>query len=152
MKSYVLGVLVGGILIAVFVFGKQFFEDNTSSGSVPNGNTFSEDANTVNGFSRKGMPSSDNYEGTPPEFENGGALNDSNYLNRQAQILGISVEELESEIAAGKTFEELAEEKGISLTPPPGMSGGRKNIPNENEEMESSQEESSEVSPDTSSL
>ena len=61
------------------------------------------------------MPSSDNYEGTPPEFENGGALNDSNYLNRQAQILGISVEELESEIIKGKTFEELAEEKGISL-------------------------------------
>lgn len=90
VKSYIAGMIVGAIGLGIFLGGSTFFSQEVST----------ETTETKNLDQTQNIPVSDGRQ---------------NRTARQAQLLGISEQDLQKELESGKTIETLAEEKGIDM-------------------------------------
>jgi len=91
--SFILGLVSGILILFLFVGGKHLLWPSTQTGTVTGREAFQQGG--------------------------GAGANTS----RMAQRLGMTEDELKKELASGKTFQEIAKEKGVTLGVGRGQTG-----------------------------
>ncbi len=127
-SSYLIGVVCGVVVIG----GYQIVTNQLASNKTAQPAARTEQLQDGGNQNRRRNPGSET-----------GSFDRSAILERQAEILGMTAIELQSELDAGKVFRDLAKEKGIDVSEFSGNSRGGQNV---GEEASATPSDSLEVS------
>ena len=97
LRSYIIGVITGVVIIIIFVSAKSFLKPESEYDFSSNSNF---DRQERGEFQREGMQ---------------GRIMNEDSLQGMAERIGITIEELQVELDAGKTLPEIAEERGMEF-------------------------------------
>jgi len=106
LRSYIVGVVTGVVLLLLYAGGQSLLRS-------PAGRSLDTPMQGEGMIRSGGQRDASAPEGMDP----------AGRMERMAERLGMSMEELQQELDAGKTFGEIAEERGIDLSG--GMGRGR---------------------------
>lgn len=120
LKSYLVGLGTGLVILVVFIFAKPYVSPETQT-QFPRGGQFDSQQRGQFQGQQGGQGGQFPPEGMQPQ---GGMMNEER-LQSMAEQFGMTVEELQAEMDAGKTLPEIAEEHGVELQFPGGMQGDR---------------------------